>query len=44
MAEDGVWGAEIPDGKDIQYYVVAENQYIATVSPRRASKEFYTVP
>jgi spore coat protein CotH len=44
MAEDGIWGAEIPDGKDIQYYIVAENQYIATVSPRRASKEFYSVP
>lgn len=43
MAEDGVWGGEIPAGKSIQYYIVAENAFIATLSPRRASKEFYSV-
>jgi len=44
MAEDGVWGATVKkkEGKDIQYFFVAENEYTAALSPERASFEIYT--
>lgn len=46
MAEDGIWGATIKKDKTkdkpIQYFVVAENQYTAALSPERASFEVYS--
>ncbi|MCB0569278.1 MAG: CotH kinase family protein [Phaeodactylibacter sp.] len=44
MAQDGIWGATIDkmEGKEIEYYVVAENQYSAALYPERASFEFLT--
>ena len=46
MAEDGIWGATITIDKEkkkpIQYFVVAENQYTAALSPERASFEVYS--
>ncbi len=44
MADDGVWGATVKKQahKEIQYFVVAESQYAAALSPERASFEFYT--
>ncbi|MCB0546818.1 MAG: CotH kinase family protein [Phaeodactylibacter sp.] len=46
MAGDGIWGATILKDKEkdkpIQYYIVAENQYTAALSPERASFEVYS--
>ncbi|MCB0578225.1 MAG: CotH kinase family protein [Phaeodactylibacter sp.] len=46
MAGDGLWGATIKKdkgkNKPIQYFVVAENQYTAALSPERASFEVYS--
>ena len=46
MAEDGIWGATITIDKEkkkpVQYFVVAENQYTAALSPERASFEVYS--
>jgi hypothetical protein len=43
-AGDKVYGAMlVPDGKIIQYYVVAENETAAALSPERAAFEFYTI-
>ncbi|MCB0597192.1 MAG: CotH kinase family protein [Lewinellaceae bacterium] len=46
MADDGIWGATIHKNKEkdkpIQYYIVAENQYTAALSPERASFEAYS--
>jgi len=43
-ANDGnAWSAQIPLSDDVQYYVVAENKYIATLSPAHAAKEFYEI-
>ena len=44
MAQDGVWGATLEkiEGKEIQYFIVAENQYSAALLPERASGELLT--
>ncbi len=46
MAGDGIWGATIEKDKTkdkpIQYFIVAENQYTAALSPERASFEVYS--
>lgn len=41
--ENDHWAAEITLSEEVQYYVVAENKYIAALSPARAAKEFYQV-
>ncbi len=40
---DKIWGATVNGGKDLQYYIVAEGTALATLSPERASFEFYEV-
>ena len=44
-AEDGhvKWAADIDYETGLQYYVIAEGQYNASLSPRKASFEFYKV-
>jgi len=41
MTGDGIFGTEIPLSPQLQYYIVAENQHLASLSPRRASKVFH---
>lgn len=41
MMGDGIFGTEVPYSAQLQYYIVAENQYTASLSPRRASKVFH---
>jgi len=41
--ENQQWVAQIPLTTSVQYYVVAENKYIATLSPARAAREFYEI-
>jgi len=41
--EEGSWTAEAEMGERFDYYVVAENKYIAKLSPVRAGMEFYEV-
>ncbi len=38
-----VWMAIVPKQKDLQYYIVAEGERTASVSPARASFEYYRV-
>lgn len=38
---DGLWGATLERKKGTQYYIVAEGEHSATLSPRRASKEVH---
>jgi hypothetical protein len=40
---DGIWGATLDWKTGTQYYVVAEGERTARLSPERASYEFYTV-
>lgn len=40
---DNIWGATVKSGKELQYYIVAEGTSLATLSPERASFEFYQV-
>ncbi len=42
MEADGIWGTTLEQGEEIQYYVVAEGSAVASLSPERASWEFYT--
>lgn len=44
LAGDGIWGATAKkeSNEAIQYFIVAENQYTAALSPERASFEVYT--
>lgn len=41
--DDNLWAAETIIGEHFDYYVLAENKYIAQFSPRRAGKEYYEV-
>lgn len=41
--EGEAWMAQIPLSEEVQYYVVAENKYIATLSPTHAAREFYEI-
>jgi hypothetical protein len=43
VAEQQLWSASIPLGPDVQYYLVAEDARTASLSPERASWEFYAV-
>lgn len=43
VENDGIWGATVKSGKQLQYYVVAESANAAALSPERASFEFYEV-
>jgi hypothetical protein len=38
---DGLWGATLERKKGTQYYIVAEGEHSAMLSPRRASKEVH---
>ncbi|MCB0652680.1 MAG: CotH kinase family protein [Saprospiraceae bacterium] len=38
---DNIWGATVESGKNLQYYIVAEGNATASLSPERASFEFY---
>lgn len=40
-ANDKTWGVLIPNTPKVQYYVVAEGKACGTVSPTRASKDYY---
>ncbi|RME92490.1 MAG: hypothetical protein D6772_16895, partial [Bacteroidetes bacterium] len=37
------WQLSVPLSNGLEYYLVAENEHTAMLSPRRASKEFYEV-
>lgn len=39
--ESEAYNIDVPAQNGLQYYIVAENKYIASLSPKRASKEFY---
>ena len=41
MSGDGIWGATLENKKGLQYYVIAEGDRSASLSPARASLEFY---
>jgi len=41
--EDDKWTAEIAVGTHLDYYIVAENKYIAQLSPLRAGVEYYKI-
>lgn len=41
--EDAMWMAQIPLSEEVQYYVVAENKYIAALSPANAAREFHEI-
>jgi len=43
MKGDGIWGATIENKAGIQYYIIAEGERLAMLSPKRASFEFYEV-
>jgi len=43
MEGDAIWGATIEKKSGIQYYIIAEGQRLAMLSPERASFEFYEV-
>lgn len=43
MAGDGIWGATIDWKEKTQYYVIAEGERSASLSPARASMEYYKV-
>lgn len=43
LEKDGIWGATLEANPSIQYYVVAEGDKVASLSPERASMEFYVV-
>lgn len=42
-SETSTWSAEAEIGERFDYYVIAENKYIAQLSPRRAGVEYYEV-
>ncbi len=42
-AEASTWSGSLPLNNGLQYYIVAENERTAMLSPRRSSKEFYEV-
>ncbi len=42
-ANDGIWAVQIARNKGAQYYLVAEGERIAKLSPERASREFYSI-
>ncbi len=42
-AGDGLWGVALPYTPGLRYYIVAEDERSAILSPRRASMEFYIV-
>ena len=43
MGNDGIWGATIEFDKDAQYYIIAEGERSARLSPERASFKYYSV-
>lgn len=43
MPTDGTWLAEIEAAPYVQYYVIAENNKIVSLSPERAAFEFYEI-
>lgn len=42
-AGDHVWSASFTHQKNAQYYIVAEGERVASLSPQRASHEFYSI-
>ncbi len=43
MAEDGIWGIEMPYQSNVEYYIIAEGKKIACLFPKRASFEYLRV-
>lgn len=43
VADDGIWSTSIAIGEGLQYYLVAEGEKTAALSPERASYEFYEI-
>lgn len=43
MANDNIWGATLDYQEGIEYYIIAEGERSANLSPARASYEYYTV-
>jgi hypothetical protein len=41
MAGDGIYGATLEEVEYLEYYIIAEGEASATLSPARASYEFY---
>lgn len=39
----GQWSCSVPMSPAMRYYIVAENKYIATLSPTRAGKEYHEI-
>ncbi len=42
-ADDGIWSTLLGEQDNLQYYIVAEGKVNASLSPKRASFEFYDV-
>jgi CotH kinase protein len=42
-ANDGIFGLKMPLNQNLEYYIVAVGEQAATLSPERASKEFYKI-
>jgi hypothetical protein len=43
ILEDGIYTANIEKGSGIEYYIIAEGEKNASLSPATASFEFYTI-
>ncbi len=43
QANDGVWTVEVNKEKIKQYYIIAEAEKVASVLPKRAAQEFFTI-
>lgn len=43
MEGDSIWGCTIEKGKGVQYYIIAENEHTARLSPARSAMEFYEI-
>lgn len=43
LENDNIWGATLEANPSIQYYVVAEGDKVAALSPERASMEFHVI-
>lgn len=40
---DSIWGGTLEKGKGLQYYIVAEAEHTASLSPARAALQFYEI-
>jgi len=40
---DSIWGCTIEKGKGVQYYIIAEGEHTASLSPARAALQYYEI-